>query len=185
MTKVIDNYFPDWMVDMIAMDLETIPVKYSNSPYADFEKSRFFGSMLMLDDKFMDLPYYWFVDYFNRCMYNDVCKEYNLSHCHRVLLNGQLPNQIGCNHTDADSEDYLTVLYHGSGTSGDTVMVDKEGNDIERISFKRGRLIIFNSSHWHRGECPDEGYRVSLGAVYPLKPIQELYSPFITPLATS
>ena len=54
MTRVIDNYFPDWMVDMIAMDLESIPVKYTNSPYADFKKSRFFGSMLMLDDKFQD-----------------------------------------------------------------------------------------------------------------------------------
>ena len=88
----------------------------------------------------------------------------------------------GCNHCDADSEDYLTIIYMAHGNSGDTVIVDKEGNDVERVSFKEGRMVIFNSAEYHRGEAPESGYRVSLGAVYPLKPIQELYSPFITPL---
>ena len=68
------------------------------------------------------------------------------------------------------------------GNSGDTVIVNEEGEDVKKVSFKEGRMVIFNSAEYHRGEAPTEGYRVSLGAVYPLKPIQELYSPFITPL---
>ena len=182
LVKVIDDYFPPWLVDIVSKDTESMPVKYTNSPYADFDKARFFGTMLYLDDKFQDLPYYWFIDYFNRCIYNDICKELNINHCHRILLNGQLPGQNGCNHCDADSKDYLSIIYMAHGNSGDTVIVNEEGNDVERISFKEGRMVIFNSAEYHRGEAPTEGYRVSLGAVYPLKPIQELYSPFITPL---
>ena len=67
LVKVIDDYFPPWLVDIVSKDTESMPVKYTNSPYADFEKARFFGTMLYLDDKFQDLPYYWFIDYFNRC----------------------------------------------------------------------------------------------------------------------
>ena len=41
-------------------------------------------------------------------------------------------------------------------------------NDVERVSFKEGRIVIFKSNIWHRGEAPTDGHRVTLGAVYPL-----------------
>ena len=176
--RVVDNYFPDWMVERVSLDCINMPVTYTNSPYKDFDKARFFGNLLMVDNNWMErLPPWWFLDYFNLCVYNDICKEYNLTNCHRVLLNGQLPGQNGCNHCDSDYEEYLTIIYMASGTSGDTVLVNSRDEDIQRIPFKMGRMVIFNSSIWHRGEAPTEGYRISLGCVYPLKPIHELTSP--------
>ena len=51
--------------------------------------------------------------------------------------------------------------------SGDTVILN-EDNTENRISFKEGRIVTFNSRIIHRGESPIEGYRISLGFVYPL-----------------
>ena len=84
-----------------------------------------------------------------------------------AMTNLLLENQNGQNHTDSDSDDYLSIIYMASGNSGDTVISDGE-NDIERVSFKEGRLVIFKSNIWHRGEAPTCGHRVTLGAVYPL-----------------
>ena len=56
----------------------------------------------------------------------------------------------------------------GHGNSGNTVFED----DV--VKWKLGRLVIFNSSVIHRGEGPESGYRVSLGAVYPSVPIKQL-----------
>ena len=161
MIEVVDNYFPDWLVDGVSKELELMPVTYTNSSHKDFENTKFFGNTLMKDDMFTG-QYWWFIDYFNRCIYNDVCRSYNISHCARVLLNAQLPNMNGSDHIDADDENHLSVIYMGHGNSGDTVFESK------RVPFKLGRMVIFNSHLVHRGEAPTEGYRVSLGAVYPL-----------------
>jgi len=174
---VIDDYFPSWMVEHISRDLEMMPVRYNNSPYADYTKARFFGSQIVLNDQFIDIPPWWWIEYFNHCMYHDVCKEWTVGHCHRVLLNAQLPSQSGLNHTDADSDHYLSVIYMGHGTSGDTVFMSSDNTteyESDRIEWKLGRLIIFNSALVHRGEAPSDGYRVSLGAVYPSVPITQL-----------
>jgi len=38
---------------------------------------------------------------------------------------------------------------------------------VDRIPFKEGRLVIFDSYEEHRGEAPkDNSYRVSLGCIY-------------------
>jgi hypothetical protein len=58
---VIDDYFPSWMVKHISRDLEMMPVRYNNSPYADFEKARFFGSQIVLNDQFIDMPPWWWI----------------------------------------------------------------------------------------------------------------------------
>ena len=167
---VIDDYFPSWMVEHISRDLEFMPVRYNNSPYANFDHARFFGSMLVENDNFVDIRPWWFIEYFNHCMYFDLCKQWTVGHCHRVLLNAQLPSQSGCDHTDADSDNYLSVIYMGHGNSGNTVFED------QTVEWKLGRLVIFNSSRLHRGEGPESGYRVSLGAVYPSVPITQLTS---------
>tara|TARA_B100000029_G_scaffold513725_1_gene614167 strand:+ start:955 stop:1476 length:522 start_codon:yes stop_codon:yes gene_type:complete len=165
--EVVNDYFPDWLVNIVSTDMENMPVTYSNSPYADFNRARFFGNMLMQDDKHLQQPW-WFLEYFNRCIYNDICIKYNVNRCARILLNAQLPGMDGCNHNDSDNDNYLSVIYMGHGNSGDTVFVNQADEDIERVTFKEGRLVIFNSAIYHRGEAPTQGYRCTLGAVYPL-----------------
>ena len=39
--RVVDNYFPDWLVDRVSLDCINMPVTYTNSPYMDFDKARF------------------------------------------------------------------------------------------------------------------------------------------------
>jgi hypothetical protein len=186
--RIVDDYFPQWMVERVSLDLEYFPVTYTNSPYKDFQRCRFFGNMLMEMDRWtVPIERWWFVDYFNMCIYNDICKDLNLpGHCHRILLNGQVPGQDGHNHSDSDYDTYLTAIYMGHGTSGSTVFVNDRDEDYLDVPFKEGRLVLFNSMIWHRGEGPKEGYRVSLGAVYPMKNLDELHDKppreLITPL---
>ena len=164
MIEVIDNYFPDWLVKNVSQDLELYPVTYTNSSNLNgFEyPTTFFGNTLLVDDNLTGNNNWWFISYFNQCIYNDICKKYNINHCVRILLNGQVPTLNGTFHRDADNKEYLSVIYMGHGTSGDTVF------ETEKVSFKEGRLVIFNANTLHRGDAPTEGYRVSLGAVYPL-----------------
>jgi len=159
--EVIDNYFPDWLVQNVSKDLELYPVTYTNSSNFRY-RTTFFGNTLMKDDNFTPNNNWWFITYFNQCIYNDICKKHNVNHCARVLLNGQVPDLNGTFHRDSDNLDYLSVIYMGHGTSGDTEF------QTEKVSFKEGRMIIFNANEMHRGVAPTEGYRVSLGAVYPL-----------------
>ena len=109
--SVIDDYFPSWLVNQVSMELECMPVRYTNSPYANFDKARFFGAMLMEHDQYKDIPPWWFIEYFNQCMYNDVAKLWTVGHCYRVLLNGQLQGQSGCLHSDADSDNSVSYTH--------------------------------------------------------------------------
>ena len=176
---IIDNYFPDWLVKDVSYELQGFPVTLTNSPTAVYENARFFGNMLITDDQWMvPTPPYWFIDYFNKCIYNDICKDDNITHCHRILLNGQVKGQNSQNHCDSDYDCYLSVIYHASGTSGSTWFVNSADEDVQEVEFKEGRLILFNSTLWHRGDPPsDNSYRISLGCVYPLVPIAKLPHP--------
>jgi len=170
--KVIDDYFPPWMIDKVSNYMAYVPVRWDNTPYGDYNQSRFMGNMLIEEDKWQlkDIPNSWFLQYLIESIKHDICKEYNITHTLRCLHNGQFPMEImnAVNHTDADDDNYLSVIYMGHGKSGDTVLCDEDGNDVERISFKEGRLVIFNSHQLHRGEAPKEGYRCSWGLVFPL-----------------
>jgi len=177
---VVDNYFPDWMVEKIANYISTFPVTYTNSSEFDYTNTRFFGNMLIDMDRWVvPMEKFWFVDYFNLCMINDLLKEYNIEHCRRMLLNAQVPGLGGCNHQDdSETDDNLSVIYHACGNSGDTVFVTPEGEETQRVSFKEGRIVIFNSRLWHRGDAPDQGLRMSLGCMYPLVPVVGLHNPW-------
>ena len=170
--KVIDDYFPPWMIDKVSNYMAFVPVRWDNTPYGDYNQSRFMGNMLIEEDKWQlkDIPNSWFLQYLIESIKHDICKEYNITHTLRCLHNGQFPMEImnAVNHTDADDDNYLSVIYMGHGKSGDTVLCDEDGNDVERISFKEGRMVIFNSHQLHRGEAPTEGYRCTWGLVFPL-----------------
>ena len=174
---IIDNHFPDWMVNVVAEESKYIPVIYNNSPTANYNSARFFGNMLISDGKWSadgDVQPWWFVDYLINTIRYEICPDDNITHCRRVLLNGQAAGMKSQNHCDADFDTFLSVIYHLDGESGDTVFVNNADNDVQRVSFKRGRLILFNSILWHRGDPPDDGYRTSLGCVFPIVPPEEV-----------
>ncbi len=171
--KIIDDYFPDWMVQQVRDYMCMMPVRWDNSSdYTIKEGKRFMGNMILIEDNWQlnDVKMHWFLLYLIEAIKHDICKEYNITNTYRCLHNGQFPleSMNGQNHRDSDDVKYLTVIYMGYGNSGDTVIVDDDNNDIKRVSFKEGRLVLFNSNTLHRGECPTEGYRCSWGLVFPM-----------------
>ena len=171
--KVVDDYFPQWMIDQVSNYMTKVPVRWDNTPRKDsFNECRFMGNMLLIKDEWQlkDVTNSWFLQYLIESIKNDICKEYNITHCLRCLHNGQFPldSMNAINHRDSDNDNYLSAIYMGHGKSGDTILCDTDGNDVERISFKEGRLVIFNAYQLHRGEAPTEGYRCTWGLVFPL-----------------
>ena len=57
--KVIDDYFPQWMIDKVSDYMTRVPVKYDNTPRKDsFNECRFMGNMLLTRNQWnsKDLP---------------------------------------------------------------------------------------------------------------------------------
>ena len=79
--KVIDDYFPQWMIDSVSNYLKTYPVTYDNTPNDTFDKARFLGNTLLMQDRWNVMGYerYWFIDYFNMCIQHDILKELNIN----------------------------------------------------------------------------------------------------------
>lgn len=158
--KVIDGYFPDWIVDDVGDYLSTdFPFFYNNTPYGDYSKARFWGNTVIRDNEFTnETPWYWFFAYFNQCIMKDICKDLPLTHVHRLLVNAQNPGQTSQTHTDfnrpATSITILTIC-----------MVDDTRS--RTIEVKRGRIIVFDSLLEHDGEPPTNDIRISLGAICP------------------
>ena len=176
--KVVDNYFPDWIVQGVRDYMCMMPVRWDNvssvEPTWARSESRFMGNMILIEDQWQlkDVAPHWFIYYLIDAIKNDICKEYNITNTFRCLHNGQFATQSmnGGNHRDSDAnndkENYLSIIYMGYGNSGDCVIIN-EDNQENRVSFKEGRLVIFNSYTMHRGEAPTEGYRCSWGLVFP------------------
>ena len=163
--KVIDDYFPEWIVKSMSAYFENFPVSWSNSSREKYEDGgRFFGNMCISHEEWVipeDLRI-WFFQYFNGCVMNDLLKG-QVKNVNRVLVNGQVKGQDGVNHKDIDDKEEVvkTVIYHAHGHDGDTII------GVDRVPFKEGRIIIFDSYLTHRGEAPkDNSYRVSLGCIY-------------------
>lgn len=161
--KVIDGYFPDWIVDDVAQWLtEYCPMYYNNAPYGDYKQTRFWGNTVIRDDNFSDTsPYYWFFSYFCECIKKDICRDKPISHIHRLLVNAQSPDMESQLHDDRHIP-ATSVIYHAFGESGDT-----EFATGDRVRFRQGRIIVFDSSLIHKGNPPyvHDRMRISLGAI--------------------
>ena len=165
MIEIIDDYFPNWMVQDVAEWLtDYCPLYYNNAPYGDYNKSRFLGNTVIRDNEFTDTsPWYWFFAYINECVIKDIATRPPCSHIHRLLVNGQTPDMISEFHTDHDVP-ATSIIYHAYGKDGDT-----EFANGKVIPFKQGRMVVFDSSLHHRGNPPSKGMRLSLGIIAPHK----------------
>ena len=166
---IVDNYFPQWMVDKNAEEFQLIPVTYTNSPYGQYEVSRFFGQLLIDEERWIaPIAPHWFVDYLHMCVCNDLLLDYKIQKLDRCLLNVQTPGQNAQSHADWDvlkGSDRISGLYYIRG-DGDTLFVNEQG-DTMSVECKPGRLVLFDSTIWHQG-CPpvSEPIRYTLGYVW-------------------
>lgn len=168
--KVIDNYIPDLDVHEIKRKLLDMEWLFTNSPYGDFNTSRMFGINLFKNDTFHSkIPTN--IKYLIDLLSNDIFDGgVELVRC---LANMQAMSQFSEVHTDTNTEDCISVIYHVNESEGDTCFYDdRYGKPVHNVPFKQGRLVIFPSHFWHEGlpptkyMSPNNNFRVSLGFVF-------------------
>ena len=72
--KVIDDYFPQWMIDQVSNYMTRVPVRWDNTPRKDsFNECRFMGNMLLIKDEWQlkDISNSWFLQYLIESIKND------------------------------------------------------------------------------------------------------------------
>ena len=83
----------------------------------------------------------------------------------RIRAGMYLPikNQLTHNepHVDYDIP-HTVILYYVNNTDGDTFFFDQKKNIVNRITPKRGRMVVFDGSTLHASSQPSSGVRVTL-----------------------
>jgi len=68
-------------------------------------------------------------------------------------------------HTDLKIP-HTTVLYYVNDCDGDTFFFDNDGDIIDRVTPKKGRLVVFDGLTSHASSMPSKNCRVSLNINY-------------------
>ena len=77
----------------------------------------------------------------------------------RIKINTTFPypnntkEKHGPIHQDFDVKG-LSIIYYVNNSDGDTIFFDKNLKEIERVSPKQGRAVVFDSNINHAGCCP-------------------------------
>ena len=105
---------------------------------------------------------------------NEELKGYDLARSRAIL---QVPNvarpEMYVPHIDFDSRYIMSVIYYACDSDGDTVLFEESGFDVsmedrgehsfkevDRVSPKKGRLVIFPSDEYHCGSPPSKSNRM-------------------------
>lgn len=64
-------------------------------------------------------------------------------------------------HTDLPYP-HLVVLYYVNDSDGDTVFFDNNNNVVQRVTPKKGRVVLFDGNHKHGGGIPKNGPRCAI-----------------------
>lgn len=162
--KVIDDRYPTWMLSEASQRLLEYPVRFTNSPYGNYQKSRFFGTMMVSNGRWVGPEYDWFVEYLNADVTHDddLLPGYKVQ---RTLLNFQSVGLLSEEHTDADEIGPMSVVYMVEGIDGDLIFADHSTESLHRIPFKENRMVIFPSHLHHWGNPPSRGVRLTLGLI--------------------
>ena len=98
--------------------------------------------------------------------------ELNPNNLHRVrfgmylpIANAPLHNNI---HIDM-FEPHTVCLYYVNDTDGDTFFFDKDKNIVERLTPKKGRMVVFDGLTFHASSMPSKGHRITLNMDYVVK----------------
>jgi hypothetical protein len=68
-------------------------------------------------------------------------------------------------HTDF-SFDHTTALYYVNDSDGDTFFFDNDKNIVERITPKKGRMVVFDGNQLHASSSPTSNVRVAININY-------------------
>ena len=170
MIYVIDELVSKKIVDELSSEFSTFLWQYGNAGAPEGEP--FFGRLLYHADLKENLPIssniQTLVDQGKEFLTKNLNGISNIT-LHRILANGQLPNQPASAHEDWYDQTMATLVYYVSNSEGGgTQFFDNNKVKTEFVDFKQGRAVIFPSLITHQGIEPTLGWRISLGIMYKL-----------------
>ena len=63
-------------------------------------------------------------------------------------------------------EPHTVCLYYVNDADGDTFFFDSNREIIERVTPKKGRMVVFDGSTFHASSAPSKNYRITLNMNY-------------------
>lgn len=96
-------------------------------------------------------------------------KDANYLGLYRISANGQTPGMIAGAHVDTNERNnFWTAVYMVNDSDGDLVF-HQDGNEAERVEFKKGRMVVFPSGYLHEAEPPSKSkWRMTIGIMFEL-----------------
>ena len=78
------------------------------------------------------------------------------------ILNAPLHNNM---HMDM-SIPHTVALYYVNDSDGDTFFFDKDKQIVDRVTPKKGRVVVFDGLTLHASSMPSKDYRISMNIGY-------------------
>lgn len=78
------------------------------------------------------------------------------------IANAPLHNNMHVDH----SSPHMVALYYVNDTDGDTFFFNRNREVVERVSPKKGRMVVFDGHTLHASSMPSKDYRISLNIGY-------------------
>jgi len=162
---VFDNVLPKWLVDYGAEELQDFDWKYGQSSYPG--GGNFFGKCLFdgfeTEGNWPSIIKIALEGFKAYCIETEF--EFEIDHCDKILVNGQLPNTPADPHMDTIKQFHWTLLYYCNDSDGGTEFYksNKDLTLVKSVDFKQGRMVLFPSYYNHKGLCPTKKFRISFG----------------------
>lgn len=159
--QIIDQYFSKQIQDEIESVLSSndfpwffIPETVSGDKESKLPKFKntknTFGFKHFLYD-FNEVNSNYFKDFNNLFKFNNLIRaKINLL----TPIAGYKKNNHNQPHVDIDDKEHVTKIYYVNDSDGDTFFFDKNHKLIQRVTPKKGRLIVFNGLILHAGSNP-------------------------------
>lgn len=95
---------------------------------------------------------------FARWMNNNIPEifNYQIKRILALLLLKKEKRVINMPHGDHPTDEWFVFLYYVNDCDGDTVFFNDQGDEIERITPKKGTGVLFNANIFHAAENPTE-----------------------------
>jgi len=162
--EIHDRSIKDNDYKIIAKTVSEHPVKYYNFTDDILNTPPFFGETLRADGEQNAIPFWCnpFID--------AVKKLYDFDTIIRMHINCQVPGMFAGPHYDFTNNTgrKTALLMIGDSVGGDFRVFDnpRQLNELKRIAFTPGRIVIFPSHCCHEGLPPTDGYRMTLAFLF-------------------
>jgi hypothetical protein len=165
---VFDDLLPAWIQQWGAEQMDAFDWRYGQASYPG--GARFFGQILKDHAGVQKQPWPLIIDLiieaFLRTKLKEIIPDARFLESKKIIANGQLPSTPANPHSDTQSSNMWTMIYHCSDTlGGNNLFFDSDTESltiIKEVEFKQGRCVLFPSWYIHQGLAPVEGWRITI-----------------------